>query len=466
MATRKSTVSDTGRDEAIDVLGYWWLPEHDDHKVPGRFTWDPEGGGDLDLLGELIPFELKDNLLADGRVQKYRERRTKLQNQFPIIHGEAQRQAYTLLNSFSLNGPGLSDLEESPEHVATNGVLVGAWYTDNADLEADRAIFHMRHLTSWVNTDSITTRHPHLDGEPDGPYIAITARQAPAYVAKFDHTEVRLFNELEPTGDRDTHSGINHAWRLLIAADHMSQLETLADIATDIRALVTIGTGMTADIEKAVLQHPNLLKHNLAGQPISRFRDDITYFSRWSHRSADTEPVRRHDMFFNLAQLGGPKVIARWLVTTSKYPTELRRVMATRYTDAMYLEDRIANTCAALESFDIVRRDVPKDKATFRERLRASAENVGTPFTDLIVEPLGEWLTDVVQARNDLAHHGAYFRLHGTAGEHLLAEQLYWLFAMNLLREAGADDAAFESIGRHRDLRLLVDQARERRAAE
>lgn len=171
-------------------------------------------------------------------------------------------------------------------------------------------------------------------------------------------------------------------------------------------------------------------------------------------------------MYFDLARLGGPDVIARWLTTTAKYSTELRRVMATRYTDSMYLEDCIVNTCAALESFDAARRGVPKDAATFKERIQASAENVGTPFISLIVEPFNEWLKGVVRARNDLAHHGAGFRLNGTAGEHFMAEQLYWLFAMNLLREAGADDAAFESIGNHRDLRWLISQTRDRRAAE
>ncbi|WP_183093196.1 ApeA N-terminal domain 1-containing protein [Nocardioides stalactiti] len=455
-----------GDNQSLDALGYWWLPDHEDHKVPGRFTWDPEKGGDLDLLGELIPLNLKDNVLASGRVQKYRERRTKLQNQFSVIHGVVRQQAYTLLNSFSLNGIDLSGLEESPEHVATNGVLVGAWYIDSDDVEADRAIVHMRHLTEWIDTDSLITRHPHLDGDPDGPYVTITARQAPTFSARFADTEIRVFNELEPTGDRHIHSGVNHSWRLAIAADEMSRLEKFTDIATDIRALVTIGTGKTADIEKVVLQHPNLARHNLAGQPIPKFRDDITYYSRWSHRSIDTEPVERREMYFNLAQLGGPDVITRWLLIAATYPTELRRVMATRYTDTMYLEDRISNTCAALESFDEVRRTVQKGEATFKERVRASVANAGPPFASLIVGTLDEWLTSVVRARNDLAHHGAGFRLNATAGEHLLAEQLYWLFAMNLLREAEAGSGVFERIADHRELQWLVRQAREGRDAE
>lgn len=261
--TRRSSNQD---EETLDVLGYWWLPEHTDHKVPGRFTWDAEDGGDLDLLGELIPLELKENVLPDGGVQRYRAPRTKFQNQFSIIHGEVRRQAFTLLNSFSLNGVGLHGIEESPEHVAVNAVLVGAWYADCDDIEADRAIFDIRHLTRWVNTDSFKTEFPNMNRDSQGPHIVITAYPIPSYVARLDSTEVRLTHKLELTGDQEIHSGVNHAWRLDIAAEATSELEKLTDIATDIRALVTIGTGKTADIEKVVLQHPKLVKHNLAGE--------------------------------------------------------------------------------------------------------------------------------------------------------------------------------------------------------
>ncbi|GAB3263590.1 hypothetical protein GCM10027425_28110 [Alteromonas gracilis] len=443
----------------LDVLGYWWLPRYETHRVPGRLVWDPERGGDLDLLGELIPFELKDNVLADGRVQKYREHRTRLQNQFPIIHGKVGNQAFTLLNSFSLNGVGLYGLEEGPELVATNGVLVGAWYSEQEGIEADRAIFHMRHLTSWVDIDSITTKYPHLEGDIEGPHIVITAHQAETLTTSFGDTEIRIWNALDPTGDRTTHSGVNHAWRLTVRTDEPSRLDKLTDVAIDLRALVTIGTGKTADIEKTVLQHPQLVRHTLAGTEIPGSRDDITYYSRWSHRSADLTPVEAHNMYFSLAELGGPSVIASWLTTAAKYSTELRRVMATRYTDSMYLEDQIANVCASLESFDETRRKVPKDEASFKERVRASMDHAGEEYLSLIVEPLEDWLTTVVRARNHLAHHGSDFRLNGSVGERLMAEQLFWLFAFNLLREAGAADSAFASVIKHRDLRWLIEQA-------
>lgn len=42
--------------------------------------------------------------LPDGSIQKYREGRTKLENQPPVIHGQTHKRAYTLLHSFSLNG--------------------------------------------------------------------------------------------------------------------------------------------------------------------------------------------------------------------------------------------------------------------------------------------------------------------------------------------------------------------------
>lgn len=447
----------------LDVLGYWWLPQFDTHKVPGRLIWDAEKGGTLNLLGELIPFKLKDNVLPDGQVQKYREHRTRLQNQFPIIHGRVGNEAFTLLNSFSLNGVGLSGLEEGAEHVATNGVLAGAWYSEQEGIEADHAIFDIRHLTSWIDTDSITTRYPHLDGDLKGPYIVITARQAEALTTNCGDAKIRIWNKLDPTGDQATHSGVNHAWRLTIRTDKPSQLEKLTDVAIDLRALVTIGTGRTADIQKTVLQHPELVRRAASGGEIPGFRDDITYYSRWSHRSADLTPVTARNMYFNLAELGGADVIGTWLATTAKYPTELRRVMATRYTDTMYLEDRIANVCAALESFDVIRREIPKGKAEFKERIRASVHHAGEEFLSIVAEPLEDWLKAVVRARNHLAHHGSDFRLNGSVGESLLAEQLFWLFAMNLLREAGAADSAFASIIKHRDLQWLIKQAAEQR---
>lgn len=103
--------------QSLDVLGEWWLPGHEDHKVTGRLRWDVVEGGTLELLGEVRPLELKDNVLPDGSVQKYREPLTKIDQQYPVILGEVDDEGYTLLGSWSLNSRGFRRLREHRERV-------------------------------------------------------------------------------------------------------------------------------------------------------------------------------------------------------------------------------------------------------------------------------------------------------------------------------------------------------------
>lgn len=58
----------------------------------------------------------------------------------------------------------------STGNACVNGVLVGAWYTDGDDLQADRAVFDIRHLTTWVDDSGVKTTYPRMDGELNGPW--------------------------------------------------------------------------------------------------------------------------------------------------------------------------------------------------------------------------------------------------------------------------------------------------------
>lgn len=151
-----------------------------------------------------------------------------------------------------------------------------------------------------------------------------------------------------------------------------------------------------------------------------------------------------------------------WLTTATDYRTELQRVMATRYKNTMYLEDRVMNVCAPLESFDIARRNRPKNTVDFIDCIKASIDYAGLPFRDLIVERPADWARKVTTARKHLAHHGKQFRADGTVGERLLAEQLYWLFVHCILRVAQAPATAFDRMSRHAETLWLIDQSRER----
>jgi ApeA N-terminal domain 1 len=165
-------------------------------------------------------------------------------------------------------------------------------------------------------------------------------------------------------------------------------------------------------------------------------------------------------MYFTFDHLGGIDGIGRWLAVAADYRSELGRVMATRYREGMVLEDRIMNVSAALDSFDKYRRG--DDDAHYLERIRQCIELAGRPFLDLVAQDPAEWAKSVKEARNDLAHHRERFRVEGNVGDHILAEQLFWLFAICMLRIAQAPDAVYDAISNHAEIRWLSKRVQRR----
>lgn len=145
------------------------------------------------------------------------------------------------------------------------------------------------------------------------------------------------------------------------------------------------------------------------------------------------------------------------------FRSELSRVMATRYNDQMFLEDRVTNCVAALESFDRTRGNVGHKKAFLAERLRECVAFAGDPFTELLGdESVHDWTARAKNHRNTLDHHLDAFRNDTGIVERELGDQLLWLATLCFLRHAGAPEAVFEKIGRHGSFRWVADRAKAR----
>lgn len=443
--------------ETLDLRGRWWLPEHEDHQVFGTLSWNAEDGGTLYLHDELRPVIWLDNVLADGSVQRYRADRGDVQRTYPLILGRVGNRAYTLLDSFRLTAREY-DEDDRTEKVHVNRFLEGAWFDDPHELRIDRLVIDMRHLTGWVNISGLEVEWPRADGVDEGVFAVVTAKTRSPFTTERDGVSLRIFQRLGGTGDHVHDLGVSQSWAIRLQQPMPEPLDTFLDTASDFQDLVSIAVGKTAQYEKVVLHHPDIPLLSLAGTPIGDMRDDITYYIRWSNHSAPCEPVKDHDMYFTFEDLGGIDGIGRWLSVVSSYRTELGRVMATRYREGMVLEDRIMNISAALDSFDKHRRS--DNDAHYVTRIERCVALAGQPFLDLIVQDPEDWAKVVKEARHDLAHHRERLRIDGSVGDHFLAEQLYWLFVLCMLRLADAPAAVFESFRKHSQVRWLIERAR------
>lgn len=450
---------------SFEVQGLWWIPESEDHKVPGVLSWSPDGGGTLKLVGQLWPVILLDNELPGGGVQKYRDRTHEHDHSYPVVLGEVEHNSYTLLNAFQTSKRDWS-LEQSTETVHANAVLEGGWF-DGPEVEVDRVRFRLRDLADWVDVTGLEMTYPRMDVDGDGDEFAVvTARSLPSFRIPTAGPGVSLLHRLGASTTGNNASTVEQDWVLAIDQEQMAPLQTFVEVASDFQDLVSIATGRTSEFTGVVLHHPDLPKRSLAGTPIGKAREDLNYHAQWSNRVdyvaegvSAREPLSVFRMNFSFGQIG-VEGVGRWLDTAARFRTELGRAMATRYSRGAYLEDRIMNVCAALESFDKHYRG-PDDEIWYVKRIAACVDLAGDIFTNLIVEDPDAWAKRVRDLRNDLAHHRERFRLDGSVGGHLISEQLFWLFVLCILRVAEAPDEVFECIAKHPDWDWLRKKARE-----
>lgn len=334
------------------------------HPRLGREPW-----WTLHLQDELRPVVWLDNVLADGSVQKYRADEGETQRTYPLIFGRVEHRAYTLLNSFRRSAREY-DMEERVERIHVNRFLEGAWFDDPQELRVDRVNIDMRHLTGWVNHSGLEVVWPRAEGAETDEFAVVTAKALPPFTADHYGFSVRLTQGLGGAGDHVHDLGLTQRWSLRLHTSMTEPLDTFLDIASDFQDLLSVAVGYTAQFEKVVLHHPELPALSLAGTSFADMRHDVTYYVRWSNRSAPREPAKGPDMYFTFDDLGGIDGVGRWLAAAAVYRTELGRVMATRYRECMILEDRIMNVSAA-----------------------------STPSTSTDVTPANGWLTPNASSR-------------------------------------------------------------------
>ena len=349
-------------------------------------------------------------------------------------------------------------MDERTEKVHVNRFLDGAFFDDPRELRVDRVVIDMRHLTGWVDHSGLEVKWTRAEAADPNLFATVTAKALPAF--KTEHAGVSLYiaQRLGSAGDRVHDLGVTQSWGLRLQQSQPEPLDTFLATASDFQDLVSIAVGKTAQYEKVVLHHPDVPLLSVGGPPVKDLRHDITYYVHWSNRTAPCDPVNRHDMYFTFDEFGGPEGIRRWLSVATDYRTELGRVMATRYRESMVVEDRIMNVSAALDSFDKHRRGTGK-WVEYAKRVRHCVELAGQLFADLIVIDPDAWVERVVTTRDDLAHHREEFRTGGTVGDYLLAEQLFWLFALCMLRLSDAPEAVYERISKHPQIRWLTECA-------
>ena len=333
----------------LEVQGLWWLPEDEEHKVGGTFKWSAEDGGSLSLIGTLREDTWEERPLPGGSTQRVRTspRWPSEPEVHAVIHGQVGRECYTLLDCLTANRQGSFESAVPSQRLAFSSALKGrAWFVDLDDAAFDRMVIDMRHLTAWINRGGLSIEYPALPRASDAPFATITANRVDREVASHGELKVTLVQTFAVQGDGLHECLIEQRWKVQIGYPTLRSMEDLTHVASDLQDLVTMAVGATADFEATRFLHPEVPETYISGDAVKGTRAPITYYARWGNRSTGPHETRKpHEMYFTYDEFGGAGGVGRWLAVAEKYRTELGRVMATRYSEDMYLEDRIMNVC-------------------------------------------------------------------------------------------------------------------------
>ncbi|MFF0304967.1 hypothetical protein ACFYTV_30195 [Streptomyces sp. NPDC004562] len=418
--------------EEFEVRGQWWLPSNKESKVPGTLKNSGTSGAELHLIGSLnSPIGL------DGIYSR--------------IHGLADGKPFTLedcFRSFLRNG--------TDEKVRVQQIYRGTWYADDEEPDCDQVTARPRYLTQWIGNRGIRSDYippnERGNGENGKPFATLRATVRPEISATLTSgISVNIRHGMKEKSHTGTEQTIME-WRAinLTFPRKVSNSDALAHMS-DAQDLVSIATGRTAEYDSVYFFHPDVVL-NVAG---SEYRDRIDFYADWMARDTSKKPgiIHSHQMFFTFDDLGGIKGVTDWMEAAERHRSTLGRVMASKYREGLFMEDRIFHRVAAIEAF--ARHRIGYKGVKLPGALKHCRELAGNEFVDLVGD-VEKWSQVIKSNRDDIGHHYGKRPDQGGAQKHVLAESAYWLFILCMLREAKAPAAVFEKIKNHSEWAWLA----------
>ncbi|UED85202.1 HEPN domain-containing protein [Streptomyces profundus] len=435
--------------------GHWWLLGDEERRLPGTLKINAAGDVELHIIGSLSPFDLLgDSVTKNGITETvFTEESAEKVGTYPRIHGIIGTTAYTLEDCFQKRADRNLLGGVPTEVVHVNQVFKGVFYEEGEEVVASGISFTLKYLSYWVLKGGLSSsfRFPERqlearDGAPEPRFSVYGHEVQPESANLADSSELRLRQHLVLTGDGVTCQGIKQSYYYHYDPPSLSPMDTLLEVASDLQDLVSIATNRTAQFDEVNFYHPDV-KFKL-GEGRFALRP-IEFHARWT--AVDDAPVKisRIPLVFGYKEFGGMDGVAAWLDVARKHRTSLGRVMSTRYSKSMSVSDRLLNRAASLESFD---RTLHGDSIDFGARMSRCANYAGGTFMEM-VKDRRKWSQLVKGDRDDIAHNLG--RNRETSEQVFLADSLYWLFVLCLLKESKASRDVFRAVKEYGDYSWL-----------
>ena len=398
--------------QSLQREGVFWLPDNPTRKVGGRLTFDPQDGLQLQLFGSLQG--VKELELGDT---------------MPIcIHGTTTQGQVTLDNCYLANAQIIgNDVTAATFHPA---LMLDGEHTNNAEsLRFERAQVGLFNLSEWIWESGITREHANSQSSSVGRVdkIIYTPPENQYITAEFG--QLVLTQKVEST-QRGTRRFSLQTTRLIqLAFSEPTPIDRITSIAGSLQDMLTVCIGQPSAVESIAVAMPNSQQYigivrNMIGPETQNLKD--------SHPA---------EMWLTFKDVGGLDFIRQWLVVNARYGIVARLLVDHTYNKNTYVDIRFLNTVIAAETLLRVRTNTKE--VMLREGLQQLAEESGTVASDLVGD-INSWAEKIRTTRNALVHRDVVV---GKRPDYFaLAESVYWIVVMSMLRECGVPDMALSKV--------------------
>lgn len=298
------------------VIGYWWLPGQETHRVPGQIVWSYRDGARLKLLDSinLDPFASHESSLKQ------------------TIFGEVEGIPVSLHNSTSVSvSVNMSQyVSRTREDFRSSRLLVGS-HVLPADLERVSEVQVISSiLSSWQNSSGISIDFP-KDTQDLKRMLSVTGvplEMRQIGINDFMHLELRH----NVTLDRSLASsaGIGEVTRFSFVRDLGSPLSMFREQISRLRDLVCLAAGREARLLDTQIVLCN------AGHPENRM-PQIALFEVSDGGVEDPKGVINEKFAFRLGEGFEIGDLTKWLKMDERIWSHVRRLLSTRFSEGMYL---------------------------------------------------------------------------------------------------------------------------------
>ena len=427
------------------VLGVWWLEANPQQQLHGQLSWDSKEGAALSLTGSFgqNPFDNFNSFQTDS-LSAPNVYEPQLLDVFGEVNGTLITVSMARTAKSSLNWT--AGYLGSTSEMKSRRVFIGGHLSVPNLASISRYELRSDEYSEWINRTGIQLT---IEGENSAKArtINISGHALELFeIGDVSDFQISLGHRIS-VNQRDGHpSWLTEQNAFIFSTTKPLPLERYREQAFRLHDIVSIAAGH-------YLPQPRVSLRVTSGNSTQSSNSDIELIE------AENETLPNpatESWIFKLGDAFTAEDLVRWLGMSDRFRYHVRRLLITRHSAGMFMEDKLNNVAAVLQGLG---RDLSKVKdqkmiPAFKAVFSSIDENFKT-----YIPSLETWSKTLSKRRNDLAHHDSKAQDTEMTLYLALYSSSYWLGLVAILTSIGISSSAIERLLGNQSVRYELGYA-------